>query len=79
MESLPPMAGSSKASKVVKAPNKALKGWPQLVASCSFGKYSCNVKRSLAGSAPNAVARTTDSVTAYIAPWNGLQQATAGL
>ena len=79
MESLPPMAGSSKASKVVKAPNKALKGWPQLVASCSFGKYSCSVKRSLAGSAPKAVARTTDSVTAYIAPWKGLQQATAGL
>ena len=79
MLSLPPIAGRSRASSVVKAPSSALNGWPQLLASCSFGKYSCRVRRSLAGSAPNATARTTDSVTAYIAPWNGLQQATFGL
>ena len=79
MLSLPPIAGRSSASSVVNAPKSALNGWPQLFASCSLGKYSCSVRRSLAGSAPNATARTTDSVTAYIAPWNGLQQATSGL
>ena len=79
MLSLPPIAGSSKASSAVNAPKSAAKGWPQSSVLCSLGKYSWHVRRSFAGSAPSATARVTDSTTAYSAPWNGLQQATSGL
>ena len=76
--SLPPIAGKSSASKAVKAPKRALNGCPQTSVLLSLGKYSCKVRRSLSGSAPRHTARTTDSTTAYIAPWNGLQHATSG-
>ena len=42
--SLPPIAAIPRASWTIKAPNSALKGWPQVSTLFSFGKYSCNVR-----------------------------------
>ena len=79
MLSLPPTAGTSILFSTVLAPNSAAKGRPQSALALMPWKYSCNVRRMVSGFAPKATAFTSDCVTEYIAPWNGLQQATSGL
>ena len=78
MESLPPMAPRPRAACIWNAPRRAAAGFPQLVLSVSFSKYSWSVRYALRQSAPIATRRVTERRTAYTAPWKGLHSARSG-
>ncbi len=73
IESLPPIAAIFSSRCAQNAPNSAPRGLPQRLESPVIrSKYSCSVSQQFSRLPPADMTFATLSITAYIAPKNGL-------